>query len=150
MGRYIHSHRGLAAALLGAVVIVGLTAGAIMAQSNPPAAAAPDEPIKRTILFRGDLAGAPGKELVVFIADLAPGAVGAKHYHPGPEFFYVLEGTLAHEPDGGPAHMLKAGTFSLNPDKAIHLIRNPSTTERARAIDFLVAEKDQPFVVPVK
>src|SRR5262245_45352676 len=56
---------------------------------------------KRTVLFRGDLEGAPGKEIVVFVADLAPGAVGSKHYHPGPEFFYVLEGTLAHEPEGG-------------------------------------------------
>jgi hypothetical protein len=27
---------------------------------------------------------------------------------------------------------------------------NPSTTERAKAIDFLVAEKGQPIVIPVK
>jgi quercetin dioxygenase-like cupin family protein len=111
---------------------------------------AQEEPIKRTVLFRGNLEGVEGKEIVIFIAELAPGAVGSKHYHPGPEFFYVLEGTLAHEPEGGPVHLTKAGDFGSNPDKSVHTIRNPNTTARARAIDFLVSEKGQPLVVPVK
>lgn len=38
----------------------------------------------------------------------------------------------------------------MNPNQAIHLIRNPSATERAKAIDFLIAEKGQPIVIPVK
>jgi quercetin dioxygenase-like cupin family protein len=151
-GRSANPYRKLPIGLLTATGLVGLTAGAILAQSNPPgpAAGTQDEPIKRTVLFRGDLEGAPGKEIVVFIADLAPAAVGSKHYHPGPEFFYVLEGTLAHEPEGGSPHMMKTGAFGSNPNKGIHLIRNPSATDRARAIDFLVAEKGQPIVVPVK
>ena len=152
MKRSVHSYRRLAVGLLAATGVVGLTAKAILAQNNPsgPAASTQDEPIKRTVLFRGDLEGAPGKEMVVFVADLAPGAAGSKHYHPGPEFFYVLEGTLAHEPEGGSLHMMKTGAFGSNPNKGIHTIRNPSTTERARAIDFLIAEKGQPIVVPVK
>jgi quercetin dioxygenase-like cupin family protein len=152
MRRSVHSYLKLAVGLLAVTGVVGLTARAILAQSNPPgpAASTQDEPIKRTVLFRGDLEGAPGKEIVVFVADLAPGAVGSKHYHPGPEFFYVLEGTLAHEPEGGSPHMMKTGAFGSNPNKGIHLIRNPSTTERARAIDFLIAEKGQPIVIPVK
>src|SRR5215471_8820363 len=151
MGRSLTSYRKLSVALLAATVVVGLTAGAMLAQSNPPGAGAStqDEPIKRTVLFRGELEGAPGKEIVVFVADLAPGAVGAKHYHPGPEYFYVLEDTLAHEPEDGSTHMMKTGAFGSNPNKGIHLIRNPSTTERARAIDFLIAEKGQPIVIPV-
>ena len=152
MGCSMRSYRPLALALLATTMVVGLPAGAILAQSNPPGpgAGTQDEPIKRTVLFRGDLEGAPGKEIVVFVADLAPGAVGSKHYHPGPEFFYVLEGTLAHEPESGSPHMMKTGAFGSNPNKGIHLIRNPSTTERARAIDFLIAEKGQPIVIPVE
>src|SRR4051794_9034607 len=93
-GRATNTYRTLAVGLLAATGAVGLTARAILAQSNPPgpAASTVDEPIKRIVLFRGDLEGAPGKEIVVFVADLAPGAVGTKHYHPGPEFFYVIEG----------------------------------------------------------
>ena len=87
--RAANTYRTLAVGLLAATGAVGLTARAILAQSNPPgpAASTQDEPIKRTVLFRGDLEGAPGKEIVVFVADLAPAAVGSKHYHPGPEFF---------------------------------------------------------------
>jgi hypothetical protein len=58
--------------------------------------------------------------------------------------------TLAHEPDGGSPHMMTTGTFGSNPNKGIHLIGNPSATERARAIDFLVAEKGREIVMPVK
>jgi hypothetical protein len=95
-GRSANTYRKLAVGLLAVTGAAGLTARAILAQSNPlgPAASTVDEPIKRTVLFRGDLEGAPGKQIVVFVADLAPGAVGSKHYHPGPEFFYVLEGTF--------------------------------------------------------
>jgi quercetin dioxygenase-like cupin family protein len=148
----VDSYRKLPIGLLAAIGVIGLTAGAILAQGNPPGptASTQDEPIKRTVLFRGDLEDAPGKEIIVFVADLAPGAVGSKHYHPGPEFFYVLEGTLAHESEGGSPHMMKTGAFGSNPNKGIHLIRNPSATERARAIDFLIAEKGQPIVIPVK
>jgi quercetin dioxygenase-like cupin family protein len=150
-GRLANSYRKLAVGLI-AMGVVGMTARTILAQSNAPGPATniQDEPIKRTVLFKGNLEGAPGKEIVVFIADLAPAAIGSKHYHPGPEFFYVLEGTLAHEPEGGSRHLMKTGAFGSNPNKGIHLIRNPSTTERARAIDFLIAEKGQPIVIPVK
>jgi quercetin dioxygenase-like cupin family protein len=88
-----------------------------------------------------------GKVIVVFVADLAPGAAGAKHYHRRRKFFCVLEGTC-REPEGGSTHMMEARAFGSNPNKGIHLIKNPSAT--ARAIDFLVAEKGQPIVVPVK
>ena len=57
----------------------------------------------------------------MFVADLAPGAVGSKHYHPGPEFFYVLEGTLAHEPEGGSPHLMKTGAFgSIQSENGLH------------------------------
>ena len=46
--------------------------------------------------------------------------------------------------------MMKTGAFGSNPNKGVHLIRNPSTTERARAIDLLIAEKGQPIVIPDK
>jgi quercetin dioxygenase-like cupin family protein len=152
MERSVQSYHKLGVALLAATTISSVSIKATDAQgeqSGSPSMAQ-EEPIKRTVLFRGNLEGVEGKEIVIFIADLAPGAVGSKHYHPGPEFFYVLEGTIAHEPEGGPAHMMKAGDFGSNPNKSVHTIRNPSTTARARAIDFLVSDKGQPLVIAVK
>jgi len=152
MERSVQSYHRLGLALLAATTISSLSIKATDAQSEQPGSAstAQEEPIKRTVLFRGNLEGVEGKEIVIFIAELAPGAVGSKHYHPGPEFFYVLEGTLAHEPEGGPAHMMKVGDFGSNPNKSVHTIRNPSTTARARAIDFLLSDKGQPLVIPIK
>src|SRR5262245_45043664 len=141
----------LGGALLAAATIISLgvkVTDAQRAQSGSPSTVQ-EEPIKRTVLFRGNLEGADGKEIVIFIADLAPGAVGSKHYHPGPEYFYVLEGALAHVPEGSTEHMLKVGDFGSNPNKGVHTIRNPDTVARARAIDFLISEKGQPLVVPV-
>jgi len=147
----VQSYVKLGGALLAAATIICLgvqPTDAQRAQSGSPPAAQ-EEPIKRTVLFRGDLEGVEGKEIVIFIADLAPGAVGSKHYHPGPEYFYVLEGTLAHAPEGNLEHVMKVGDFGSNPNKGVHTIRNPDTTARARAIDFLISEKGQPLVVPV-
>jgi quercetin dioxygenase-like cupin family protein len=152
MERSVQSYYRLGLALLAATTITSFGIKAADAQSQQPSSApsSQEEPIKRTVLFRGNLEGVEGKEIIIFIAELAPGAVGSKHYHPGPEFFYVLEGTLAHEPEGGSTHMMKTGGFGSNPNKGVHIIKNPSTTERAKAIDFLIAEKGQPIVIPVK
>jgi hypothetical protein len=45
---------------------------------------------------------------------------------------------------------MKAGDFGSNPNKSVHTIRNPNTTAPARAIDFLISEKGQWLVIPVK
>jgi quercetin dioxygenase-like cupin family protein len=131
-------------ALFVAAVVIGFGGKAIDAQ----VAQTVEEPIQRKVLFRGNLDGVDGKEIVIFIADLAPGAVGSKHYHPGPEFFYVIEGALVHKTGEGPDHMMKVGDFGSNPDKSVHSIRNPDSKARAKAIDFLISEKGQPLVVP--
>ena len=151
MNGSMQSYTKLTAALFATATIIGLgvkSTDAQRAQSVSPSAVQ-EEPIKRTVLFKGNLEGVDGKEIVIFIADLAPGAVGSKHYHPGPEYFYVLEGALAHAPEGGAEHMMKVGDFGSNPNKGVHTIRNPDSTARARAIDFLISEKGQPLVVPV-
>ena len=98
MRRSEHSGCKLGGVLLAAATVIVLTIGTILAQSNPPGSAgsAQDEPIKRTVLFRGDLEGAPGKEIVIFVADLAPGAVGAKHLRRDQPPNREVDGRFAH------------------------------------------------------
>jgi quercetin dioxygenase-like cupin family protein len=148
----MNTHYKLGLAMLAGIAIGALMIEGLIAQANPPSSipGAQQESVKRTVLLRTDLEGMEGKEAVIFLAELAPGAVGAKHYHPGSEFFYVLEGTLVHEPEGGPPHAMKAGEVGSNPYKGVHTVKNPSMTERTKALDFLIADKSQPLVVPVK
>src|SRR5262245_28290903 len=78
---------------------------------------AQDQPITRTELLRSDLSGIEGKETVIYIADVKPGAAGGKHTHYGDEFVYILDGELIVEPIGKAPIALKQGeTAHLSPD----------------------------------
>ena len=111
---------------------------------------AQQEPIKRTVLIKSDLEGIEGKEVILFLAELAPGAVGGKHYHPGTEVFYAVEGAFTHEPEGKPPVTLNAGQAGSNPHNGVHYIKNASASEPAKILGCLIAEKGQPMTVPVR
>ena len=86
----------------------------------------------------------------MYRAELVPGGVVGRHYHPGPELVYVLEGTLILEPDGQPPVTLKAGESSHMPATHIHNAKNASATEPVKVMVFLVGEKGQPLATPVQ
>ena len=134
------------------VVMLSLTlaAGVILGMVGSHVLHAQQEPIKRTVLVKTDLEGIEGKEAILFLAELAPGAVGGKHYHPGTEVFYAVEGAFTHEPEGKPPVTLRQGQAGINPHKGVHYIRNASATESARILGCLIADKGQPMTVPVQ
>jgi quercetin dioxygenase-like cupin family protein len=115
----------------------GLLASSTLAQ---------DQPIKRTELIRGDVAGVSGKETVIYIADVMPGAEGARHTHYGDEFVYILDGSLIVTPDGrAPVTLQKGDAAHLAPADGIHAAKNGSTSEPAKALIVLVVEKGKPL-----
>src|SRR5437870_4672791 len=79
MKRSMQSYYKLGVALLAATIISSLSIKVADAQSEQPGSpsTALEQPIKRTVLFKGNLEGVEGKEIVIFIAELAPGAVGS-------------------------------------------------------------------------
>jgi hypothetical protein len=52
------------------------------------------------VLLRTDLAGVEGKEAVIVVAEIAPGATIRKYLHAGQAFAYLLEGSLRLVLDG--------------------------------------------------
>lgn len=111
---------------------------------------AQDQPITRTELVRSDLAGIAGRETVIYIADLKPGAVGGKHTHYGDEFVYILEGEIIVEPVGKEPIALQQGeTAHLSPD-VVHAAKNGSQSAPAKVLVFLVVEKGKPLAEAVK
>ncbi len=105
------------------------------------------EPIKRTVLQKVDLGD---KEVVMLIAEIAPGASGGKHFHPGHELFYTLAGSWILEPEGKPPVTLKVGDVGNQLPKAVHNATNASKTAPAKILGVLIAEKGQPLATPVK
>jgi quercetin dioxygenase-like cupin family protein len=114
-------------------------------------AIADDQPIKRTELIRADVANSQGQETVLYIAEVSPGAEGARHTHYGDEFVYVLEGKLVVTPDGkGPITLKQGEAAHIAPADGVHAAKNGSATEPARVLVVLVMEKGKPLAEPAK
>ena len=132
------------------MLVVALAVGFVLGGVSSQRLNAQQEPVKRTVLFKSDLEGIEGKEAVLFLAELAPGAVGGKHYHPGYEFAYVLEGSLILEVEGKPPATFKAGDTFHIPPKVVHRGNNASTTAPYKVLVFGLFEKGQPDTTPVQ
>ncbi len=104
--------------------------------------------IKRTDLQRHDLS-APGREVVQARVELDPGVAFGRHWHPGEEIAYVLEGTLEYEVEGKPPVTLKAGEALFIPAGAVHAAKNVGSGNGAELATYVV-EKGKPLVVMVK
>src|ERR1700720_145042 len=95
--------------LLLSVGLVGIAVGVLGATYVSAQGAAQ---IIRTELLRKPVSGVEGKEVVVFVSDVPPGGVAARHFHPGDEAIYMLQGALLFEPEGGQPFELKAGQIT--------------------------------------
>src|SRR6187399_2942308 len=93
-------------------------------------------------VLRSTLAGTPGVEVIISDVVIPPGAQVPRHYHPGEEFLYVIEGSAIHIEQGKPDRLLKAGESYAIPPFAIHSPKGGP--EGARAIVFRVHLAGQP------
>ena len=132
--------------MIAVTLVLGIALRMVTSQVLP----AQQAPIKRTTLQQKDLEGVPGREVVMFVAEIMPGGVAGRHFHPGPEFFYVLEGSLTLEPDGQAPMTLRKGDSGHNLAKAVHNAKNASTTETAKVLGVLIGEKGAPLSTPVQ
>ncbi len=139
------------AMLLGLTLFVGFAMG--MAATRVLSAQQPS--MKRTPILKTDLEGLPGKEGTMFLAEYEPGARSGKHYHPGHEFIYVLEGSGVMEEVGKPPVAMKPGVafyFLSSPERPsyVHEATNLSNTDPMRLLVVLITDKGQPLAYPAK
>jgi quercetin dioxygenase-like cupin family protein len=113
------------------------------------------EGVTRTPILKKDLEADSKKEVTMFIAEYKPGARTGKHYHPGQEFIYCIEGQGVLEETGKPPVELKPGVaiyFQSDPDKPtyVHEGINVSKTNGMKLLVILITEKGRPLATPVK
>ena len=101
-----------------------------------------------TVLHRAEIAGASNLEVVMGLVERPGESVSPKHYHPGGEFGFVLEGAATVESEGEPEVTLKAGSSFYQPPGKWHVVKTHAGG--TRAVVFRVLEKGQPMVVPVQ
>jgi quercetin dioxygenase-like cupin family protein len=128
-----------------AIAAAALSAGTVKAQ----------EGLTRTVLMKKDLEADPKKEVTIFIAEYKPGAKSGKHYHPGQEFIYVLEGQGVMEEVGKAPVEMKPGVllyFQSDPSNPtyVHEATNLSKTAGMKLVVTLITEKGQPLAYPLK
>ena len=100
--------------------------------------------LTRTDLQQHDLS-VPGREVIQNRVDIAPNAPPIRHWHPGEEIIYVLEGTLEYEIDGQPPTTVSAGEALMVPAEAVHAVRNVGNGNAAELATYVV-EKGKPLL----
>jgi len=132
--------------MLGLTLAVGTVLGLIGTHVLNTQSA--QEPIKRTVLLKTDLAGLEGQEAYLVMVEVAPGARSGKHYHPGPVIAYTLSGGGSWEAVGMPPKTLTAGSALYVQPKQVHEDIGGPSGEKVLAV--FIIPKGMPLTVPVK
>jgi quercetin dioxygenase-like cupin family protein len=81
--------------------------------------------------------------------EISPEAPAVRHWHPGEEIIYVLEGLLEYDIDGQGARTYSAGEALMVPGETVHSVRNVGEGNAAELATYVV-EKGKPFLVVVQ
>lgn len=82
------------------------------------------------------------REWSLVLVELAPGDMDARHFHPGLELMYVLEGEGFLEVDGEPARALNPGTVAALPQDRRHVLKNTSATGSLKVLVVFFLDKE--------
>lgn len=96
-------------------------------------------------LLTKELAGNPGKEVLMSTVTYPPGGASPPHRHDAQVFVYVLKGELIMQVQGGPKVTLKPGeTFYESPSDVHSVSANASQTAAAKFLVFIIKNKGTP------
>jgi quercetin dioxygenase-like cupin family protein len=100
--------------------------------------------LTRTDLQAGDLS-VPGYEKIQNRVEIDASAPAIRHWHPGEEIIYVLEGSLEYEIDGDPRRIVSLGEALTVPAERVHSVRNVGDGNAAELATYVV-EKGKPLL----
>jgi len=100
--------------------------------------------LHRTDLQQHDLS-IPGREVIQNRVEIDPDAPAIRHWHPGEEIIYVLEGLLEYEIDGQAPQTVNAGEALTVPAETVHAVRNVGDGDAAELATYVV-EKGRPLL----
>lgn len=93
-------------------------------------------------ILRAPIQMAEGVEVIISDVVIPPNGQVPRHFHPGEEFLYVIEGSAVHIEEGQPDRLLRAGDAYVIPPRAAHSPQGGP--QGARAIVFRVHEQGEP------
>jgi quercetin dioxygenase-like cupin family protein len=128
-----------------APVLVGLVAIGVgsLSCAHPPSGAG-----GFTELRRAAIADTDDLEVVMGLIVRSDQASTMKHYHPGGELGFVLEGSATITTEGGRTEVLNAGDSFYQPPGEWHVVTTASGG--AKSVVFRVVKRGQPMIVVVE
>ncbi len=124
-------------------LIIGLIAGVSLgAFAHEEIAKLPLRGAGSNEVLKERLDSAPGLEVVISDVVIPPDTQAPRHYHPGEEFVYLIEGTATHIEEGSANRDLKSGDAMVIRMGKIHAPKAGS--EGARAVVFRVHVEGEP------
>lgn len=93
-------------------------------------------------MLTSELIGAKGTEVVVSRVTVPANTTLPRHWHPGEEFAYVLEGSLTLWQEGKEEMVYNKGDVAVVPFKQVHTISTKD--EPVTVLVFRVHEQGQP------
>ena len=103
--------------------------------------------IKRTLLQRVDVGD--NRELILGLAEIAPGGSTGRHTHFGVETGYVVEGTTSLEIEGEVPRLLKAGDSYQIASGKVHDAKAVGDGA-SKVLATYVVEKGKPLATPAQ
>ena len=128
-------------------ILTALVAATILCPLATVPLSAEQPAITHTPLLRSEIRDAV-EEVIVWDTEYAPGAVNPRHLHPAAITFRVISGTGNWQEEGKASVTLHAGDSLFAAAGTVHSHWNPSSTERLRFLEFIVAEKDKSRSIP--
>lgn len=105
------------------------------------------EPGSHTKL-RAPVSVADGLEVIISDVYIPAGAEVPRHYHPGEEFLYVIEGSAMHVEEGKPDRLLSVGDAYVIPPEAVHAPYGGPEGGRAVVFRLHVSGREERYLVP--
>jgi len=129
--------------------LVLFTAMALVSGTTPDAAApAAKANVQNLLLQSLDPEFAAGREVLVDLVEIPPHGALERHWHPGEEFHYYLDGDARIEIEGQAAIEGKPGTVGHVPFKSKH--RAMAGPQGAKVLVFRVHTQGQPWRYPAE
>ena len=107
-----------------------------------------DSPVTLENLLKSSLESSPDLEVMVSLVEIGPELTLPKHYHPGEEFIYVLEGSATLWLKDQPDVLLEAGQVAKVPLEQVHTAITGD--QPVKAVVFRVHKKGQPERIPAE
>ncbi|NKB68486.1 MAG: cupin domain-containing protein [Candidatus Latescibacteria bacterium] len=116
------------------------------AAQEKPAAQTAAAAVKLANLLRTELQLAEGVEVIVSMVEIPPNSQLPRHYHPGEEFVYILEGSgTLWQKDKADTPLQQGDIFKI-PLKQVHTAKTGA--DSVKALVFRIHKKGEPERIP--